>query len=105
MSIVTDMKPIMIQEKVKSNSPSGAEKEEWQDVKSIDVALYLTDDMKYTQSVRYNESTHTGITFYKGLDKHTNRFKDGSIIYTIIKLNERGRLTTLLLKVVDTNVQ
>lgn len=104
MSVITDMKPIILQEKGESNSPSGAEKEEWKDIKTIDLALYLTNDMKYTQSVRYNESTHTGITFYKGLDKHTNRFKDGSTIYTITKLNERGRLTTLLLKVVDTNV-
>lgn len=104
MSIITDMKPIILQEKVKIENPSGAIKEEWQDAKSIDVALYLTNDMKYTQSARYNESTHTGITFYKGLDKHTNRFKDGSTIYTITKLNERGRFTTLLFKVVDTNV-
>lgn len=104
MSVITDMKPIVLQEKVKIISPSGATKEEWQDAKSIDVALYLTNDMKYTQSVRYNESTHTGVTFYKGLDKHINRFKDGSTIYTITKLNERRRLTTLLLKVVDTNV-
>lgn len=104
MSVITDMKPIILQEKVKIESPSGAIKEEWKDIKTIDLALYLTNDMKYTQSVRYNESTHTGITFYKGLDKHINRFKDGSTIYTITKLNERGRLTTLLLKVVDTNV-
>lgn len=104
MSVITDMKPIVLQEKIKIISPSGATKEEWQDAKSIDVALYLTNDMKYTQSVRYNESTHTGITFYKGLDKHINRFKDVDTIYTITKLNERGWFTTLLLKVVDTNV-
>lgn len=104
MSVITDMKPITLQEKVKIKSPSGAIKEDWKDIKTIDLALYLTDDMKYTQSVRYNESTHTGITFYKGLDKHINRFKEGSTIYSITKLNERGRFTNLLLKVVDTNV-
>lgn len=104
MSVITDMKPITLQEKVKIKSPSGAIKEDWKDIKIIDLALYLTDDMRYTQSVRYNESTHTGITFYKGLDKHINRFKEGSTIYSITKLNERGRFTNLLLKVVDTNV-
>lgn len=103
MSIVSDMKPIMLQVKEKIKKPSGAVKEEWQDVKMIDVAIYLTDDMKYTQSVRYNESTHTGLTFYKGLDKHTNRFKDADTIYAITKVNERGRLTGLLLKVVETD--
>lgn len=104
MSVITDMKPITLQEKVKIKSPSGAIKEDWKDIKTIDLALYLTDDMKYTQSVRYNESTHTGITFYKCLDKHINRFKEGSTIYSITKLNERGRFTNLLLKVIDTNV-
>lgn len=103
MSIVADMKPIILQVKEKIKKPSGAIVETWQDIKTIDLALYLTNDMKYTQSVRYNESTHTGITFYKGLDKHTNRFRDGDTIYTITKVNERGRLTSLLLKVVETN--
>ena len=103
MSIVTDMKPIMLQVKEKVKKPSGAIVETWRDLKTIDLALYLTNDMKYTQSVRYNESTHTGLTFYKGLDKHTNRFKDADTIYTITKVNERGRLTGLLLKVVETD--
>ncbi|MFR4584648.1 hypothetical protein [Clostridium cadaveris] len=103
MSIVANMKPIILQVKEKIKKPSGATIEAWKDIKSIDIALYLTNDMKYTQSVRYNESTHTGITFYKGLNKHTNRFRDGDVIYTITKVNERGRFTTLLLKVVETN--
>lgn len=104
MSFITDMKPIMLQIKTTIEGTSGADREVWSDVKTIDVAIYLTDDMKNTNSVRYNESTHTGLTFYKGLDKHINRFKDGEIIYTITKLNERSRLTSLLLKVVDTDV-
>lgn len=103
MSIVANMKPIILQVKEKIKKTSGATIEAWKDIKSIDIALYLTNDMKYTQSVRYNESTHTGITFYKGLNKHTNRFRDGDTIYAITKVNERGRLTSLLLKVVETN--
>lgn len=104
MSIVSDMKPIMLQRRKKVATNSGAPKYEWEDYKNVDVAIYLVNDMKNTQSVRYNESTHTGVTFYKGLDKHTSRFIDGDTIYTITKINERGRLTSLLLKVVETNV-
>lgn len=104
MSFITDMRPIMLQVKTVVEGASGADKEAWMDIKTIDVAMYLTDDMKNTNSVRYNESTHTGLTFYKGLDKHINRFKDGETIYTITKLNERSRLTSLLLKVVDMDV-
>ena len=91
MSIVSDMKSIMLQRRKKVPTNSGAPKYEWEDYKTVDVAIY-------------NESTHTGITFYKGLDKHTSRFIDGDTIYTITKINERGRLTSLLLKVVETNV-
>lgn len=104
MSVITDMKPIILQEKVKSKSPSGATKEDWRDIKTIDLALYLTDDMRYTQSVRYNESSHTGLTFYKDIDKSNNRLRLGNTIYTITKVNPKSRLTTLLLKVLDTNV-
>jgi len=98
------MKPIILQEKGESNSPSGAIKEEWKDIKTIDVALYLTDDMKYTQSLRYNESSHIGLTFFKDIDKNENRLRLGNITYTITKVNPKSKLTTLLLKVVDTNV-
>ncbi len=103
MSVVTDMKPIMLQGKVKVESPSGAIRYEWQDVKSIDVVLYLTDDMKYTQSIKYNSSSHVGLTFFKDIDKNSNRLKLGDTIYDITKVNSKGRFTTLLLKVVDTN--
>ena len=104
MSIIADMKPITIQKKVKVESPSGAIKEDWADVVSVGMALYLTDDMKYTQSVRYNESTHVGLTFNKDIDKNKHRLRDGDTIYTITKINTKGRLTSLLLKVVDTDV-
>ncbi|MEG2412628.1 MAG: hypothetical protein RSA29_17720 [Clostridium sp.] len=104
MSIVADMKPLMLQVKTEIKTPSGACKETWLDVKNIDVALYLTNDMKYTQSIKYNSSSHIGLTFYRDIDKNKNRFKHENIIYDIIKVNPKGRLTTLLLKVVDTNV-
>ncbi|WP_404988173.1 hypothetical protein [Clostridium culturomicium] len=101
MAIITDMKPIMLQERKKVPTNSGSPKYEWVDLKLIDVAIYLTDDMKNTQSIRYNESSNTGITFFKEIDKVKNRFRDGEIIYTITKVNPKGRFTTMLLKVVE----
>lgn len=103
MSIIADMKPMILQIKEEIEMPSGAKKEKWNDVKTIDVAIYLIDDMKNTQSVRYNESTNTGITFFKSIDKN-NRLKDDSVIYTITKVNNKGRFTTLLLKAIDIDV-
>lgn len=103
MSFIADMKPIMLQVKAKVKKPSGATAETWQDVQNIDVAIYNTDDMKVTQSVRYNQSSNVGISFYKAIDKDMNRLVDGTTIYTITKVNPRGRLTSLLLKAVDTN--
>lgn len=104
MSINLDMKPIMLQKRVEKPSATGAKKYTWEDVKIIYMALYLTNDMKNTQSVRYNESSHTGLTRSKDIDKDDNRFIKGNTIYTINKVNPKGRLTTLLLKAVDTNV-
>lgn len=104
MSIIADMKPIILQERIRIPTNSGAPKYDWVDVKSIDIAIYLIDDMKNTQSTRYNESSHTGITFYKNIDKNNNRLKDGNVIYTITKVNNKGRFTTLLLKVIDIDV-
>lgn len=102
--INSDMEPIILQKKVETLSPTGAKKYSWEDDRTIQVALYLTNDMKYTQSVQYNESSHTGLTRSKDIDKHNNRLRQDDAIYTISKVNLKGRLTTLLLKVVDTNV-
>lgn len=99
-----DMKSIMLQRKEKIKTPTGASKETWVDVGSIDIALYKTNDMLNTQSVRYNNSTHTGLTTCKDIKEGLNRLIDNKIIYDITSCNTRGRLTTLLLKVVDTNV-
>ena len=103
MSFISDMKSVMLQVRAKVKKPSGATVETWQNVQNIDVAIYTTDDMKVTQSVRYNQSSNVGITFYKAIDKDKNRLVDGTTIYTITKVNPRGRLVSLLLKVVDTN--
>ncbi|MGL4730330.1 MAG: hypothetical protein ACRCW0_01945 [Clostridium sp.] len=103
MSINANMKPIMLQKKEKTKAPSGANKETWVDVGNIDVAIYKTNDYRNTQSVRYNESTHTGLTHCKDIKEGVNRLVDGEVVYSLTSANPKGRLTTLLLKVVDTN--
>ncbi|KIL09249.1 phage head-tail adapter protein [Clostridium botulinum] len=104
MSINSNMKPIMLQKKEKVKSPTGAKKEQWVDVKVINVAIYKTNDMLNTNSTKYNESSHTGITFYKDIKENMNRLVKDKTVYNVTSANPQGRLTNLLLKVVDTNV-
>jgi len=103
VSINSDMKPIMLEKRSEIPSMAGAKKYRWEEDKIIQVSLYLTNDMKNTQSVQYNESSHTGLTRSKDIEKNNNRLREGDTIYTINKVNPKGRLTTLLLKVVDTD--
>lgn len=104
MSFNREMKPVMLQECISSESSTGAQKKTWIDKGMIDVAIYKTNDILNTQSVRYNESSHTGITWEKDIKENINRLKDDDVIYNITSADNRGRLTGLLLKAVDTNV-
>lgn len=104
MSINREMKSVMLQESTPGASLTGAKKKVWVDKGMIDVAIYKTSDILNTQSVRYNESSHTGLTWEKGIKENMHRLKDGDIIYNITSADGKGRLTTLLLKVVDTGV-
>jgi hypothetical protein len=105
MSINSNMQAVKLQEKKKVDTKSGAKKYDWVDKETIYVSIYKTNDMINTQSVRYNESTHTGLTFYKNIKEGINRLLDNNgVIYEIKGANPQGRLTNLLLKVVDTNV-
>lgn len=104
MSIITDMRPVILQVRKKVDTNSGAEKYIWEDVKTINVAIYLNNDMKNTQSIKYNESSNTALTFFKDIDKNNNRLKDGEAIYTITKINPKGRFTTMLLKEIELDV-
>ena len=105
MSINSNMKAMTLQKKKKVESKSGAVKETWQDVDTIYVSIYKNSDNISTQSVRYNLSTHTGLTFYKNIKEGINRLVDSDgIIYNITGANGKSRLNSLLLKVVDVNV-
>lgn len=104
MSINSEMKKVKLQLKEKIESPSGAEKFIWKDVKDTLVAIYKTNDTLNTQSIRYNSSSHTGLTFNKEIKEGINRLIDNDIVYEVISANPKGRFNTLLLRVVETNV-
>lgn len=104
MSIISNMEAVILQVKTRVETKSGY-KDTWADKETIYVSIYKTNDMINTQSVKYNESTHTGLTFYKDIKEGVNRLLDDKgFIYEIKGANPKGRLTNLLLKVVDTNV-
>ncbi|WP_089966494.1 hypothetical protein [Clostridium gasigenes] len=98
------MKKVKLQVKYIEESPSGAERNEWKDVKEILVAIYKTNDTLNTQSIRYNASSHTGLTFSKDIKEGINRLVENNVVYEVTSANPKGRLNSLLLKVVDTNV-
>lgn len=105
MSITSNMETMTLQVKEKVESKTGATKWDWKPVKEINVSMFKTNDMINTQSIRYNESSHVGFTFYKNIKEGINRLVDGEgVIYNITGANNKGRLCNLLLKVVDTNV-
>lgn len=105
MSINSNMKAMTLQVKKKVESKSGASKYNWITEATIYVSIFKTNDMISTQSIKYNESSHVGLTFYKNIKEGINRLIDSEgAIYNITGANSKGRLCNLLLKVVDTNV-
>ncbi|WP_312647569.1 phage head completion protein [Aminipila sp.] len=104
MSINQEMRPLMLQKRKDGESPTGAVKYEWEDVKTIDVAVYKTNSTLNTQNVRYNESSHTGLTYEKEVEENLYRLVDGERVYDITLADTKNRLTSLLLKEIDTNV-
>lgn len=100
MSVNRDMRPFMLQKNVPRRTPSGAEKNVWEDDRTIDVAVYKKNDVRVVASAKYLESTHTGLTRYKDIDADSYRLVRGGVVYQITDCNPEGRLTNLLLKVV-----
>lgn len=99
MSIYTDM----INAKLQINQPiegaSGAQKDNYVEVKEINISIYKSDSFKSVQSSKYEESTHNGITFEKGfVDGYEYRIVVGSTCFDVTYFNTCGRFTTLLLK-------
>lgn len=105
-SINRDMEPILLETKIKTRTPSGATKEVWDTDNpiNIEVAIYDIDDRINTQSVRFNDSSHSGLTRYRDIKEGINRLRKGDTVYNILSAKTKGRLAQLYLKVVDTNV-
>ena len=104
MSINRDMSRYTIQEEKRVRSPSGGFKTEWVHVSNADVAVYKNDEYVTHASEVYKVSTHTGLTYRKGLKAGKYRLKNDDTVYTVISCNDSGRLASLLLKEVTTDV-
>lgn len=101
--MIRDIVLVTVQERTTKKSPTGAIKSTWKNVQDIQMALYLTDELKNTQSLKYTESDYVGITFYNGLDKEKNRIIYNNEVYTLQK-QPVGRLKkSVLLKKVKGN--
>lgn len=104
-SIFGNMQTMELQQKIITTGKSGAKKEDWQKIENISISVFKNSDSISVDSVRYNNSTHIGFTFYKNICIGKSRLKDcEGNIYTITGTTMTGRLNNLMLKVVDTNV-
>lgn len=103
MSRVTRIKTFMLQGATTVTTPSGAKKITWADIKNIPVSVCQIDETRMIQSVKYQQSTHSGTTHVKGIKTNTNRLKtENGDIYEILSTAGDYRMTNLLLKRVET---
>ena len=101
MSINRDMKSYRLQKEETVRTPSGAEKQKWIDMGGVKAAVYKKNDMKVAASATYLESTHIGLTRCKSIKAEGYRLVKDDVVYRIIDCNPQGRMTNLLLKVVE----
>lgn len=94
-----NMKPYMLQVKAKNQNKYGQWIESWEDVKSIDVAIYPANYAILTSAnIKYSESTNTGLTTEKDIKEVVNRIVKGNEIFEITFANPIGKFTQLYLK-------
>lgn len=102
MSIYTDMIVVTLQRNDQEKGNSGAQVDNWVIVENIDVAIYKNDSFKSSTNAKYESSSHSGLTFWKGFEEGKEyRMLIGMSKYDITYFNETGRTTTLLLKQVN----
>ena len=101
MSINRDMKSYRLQKEETVRTPSGAEKQKWIDMGGVKAAVYKKNDMKVAASATYLESTHIGLARCKSIKAEGYRLVKDDVVYRIIDCNPQGRMTNLLLKVVE----
>lgn len=101
MSINQTIKATLQEKKLVGSSKTGSKKYGWLTIAEIDISLYKTNSMAMTQSIKYQESTHVGITWYKGVeecDQGKYRLVIADKVYDVTSSNPTGRRTVLLLK-------
>lgn len=102
MSRATRMKTLKLQGATSVSSNSGAKKQTWHDIKNIAVSICQMDETRVIQSVKYKESTHSGVTYEKGIKADKNRLMDSNgDIYEIVSAAGDYRMTNLLLRRVE----
>jgi head-tail adaptor len=101
--MATRTKAFILQNETTVTTASGAKKITWTDLKTIQVSISQINETRLYQSVKYQESTHSGITYSKGIKAGKNRLKDSNgEIYEILSAAGDYRMTNLLLKKVET---
>lgn len=98
MSINSNMKNYILEEKIKKRSLSGATKETWGNEINIKVSFYPVDERMINNLVELKECTYTGLTTYKNFKNSTYRLSDNKEVYSIIKAKGSGKYTQLFLK-------
>lgn len=63
--------------------------------------MYKKNDMRVVSSEKYMKSTHSGLTHCKEIKADEYRLIRNGTVYEITDCNTEGRLTNLLLKVVE----
>lgn len=101
--IKRSLKEFELQEKTDNSTiPSiGCQSSTWETIGMVDMALYEMDNRINTNIAKYSESTHTGLTYTKGIKKDLNRLVYGDSIYTVESVNDNGRMSHLILKEVS----
>ncbi|WP_411329276.1 phage head-tail adapter protein [Blautia hansenii] len=103
MSIARDMRTCPLLEKKKTRTPSGAEKEHWEKKKDIRLTVYKKNDMLKYGSERYNDASHVGLTYEKGIKAGKYKINYLGREMDVLECNPNGRLAVLILKEVDTD--
>lgn len=99
MSIYTDMVPVTILCNEPKESLSGAPCVNYVVIEKTQAAIYKNDSFKSVQSVKYEQSTHNALTFFKGFKEGKEyRLQIGNTQMDVTYFNIVGRFTNLLLK-------